>query len=162
MVPAENLIDEDNHGWTYTKQLLGTGPWLKTFTTFDGRSGGELNLAGTPATLLAGPGPALPAIRKALGAMQCALELTCDYVRTRKQYGQPLSDFQALRHRQADMAIDTEQARSIVQRGLLALIEGPDAERSAMAAAVKARTAQAAMFVCRLRHPTARRQRHDR
>jgi alkylation response protein AidB-like acyl-CoA dehydrogenase len=74
--------------------------------------------------------------------------MTRDYLLTRKQYGQLLGDFQALRHRLADMFIETEQARSIILTGLEALVEAPAERRAALAAAVKARTAQAGLFVC--------------
>lgn len=139
---------------------------LKSFTTIDDRSGGELRLDDTPATLLAAK--AQPALREAfdhglmleaaeaVGAMERAFELTRDYLLTRRQYGQYLAEFQALRHRIADMFIELEQARSIVLRGLEALgvdaggrAGGGDADRrAALASAVKARVAQAGMFVC--------------
>ncbi|MDG2003754.1 MAG: acyl-CoA dehydrogenase [Novosphingobium sp.] len=133
---------------------------LKCFTTFDSRSGGELALDDTPATLLARPAIAELALFAALdhalvlesaemiGAMDHAQELTRDYILTRKQYGQAIGDFQALRHRIADMFIESEQARSIVLRGLAALAGGELSERAAMAAAVKAHVAEAALFVC--------------
>jgi len=133
---------------------------LKCFTTFDGRSGGELALDGTPAVLVARPATAEPALMAALdhalvleaaevlGAMEHAQEITREYLLTRRQYGQPIGEFQALRHRIADMFIDTEQARSILLRGLAALAGGTPGERAAMAAAVKAKVAEAALSVC--------------
>lgn len=51
---------------------------------------------------------------EALGAMESAIELTRDYLMTRKQFGQPIGTFQALQHRFADLMIEMEQARSIV------------------------------------------------
>ena len=133
---------------------------LTTYTTFDNRSAGTLQLDRTPAGLLASPETTHPALAatldlrlvlesaEALGAMERALELTRDYLLTRKQYGQLIGDFQALRHRLADMFIETEQARSLILRGLGAVVEGDAAQRARIAAAVKARTAQAALFVC--------------
>ncbi|WP_370159823.1 acyl-CoA dehydrogenase family protein [Limimaricola soesokkakensis] len=50
----------------------------------------------------------------ALGAMETARGLTGDYLKTRKQFGQPIGKFQALQHRAADMLIEIEQARSAV------------------------------------------------
>ena len=140
-------------------ELLALGAPLRGYTTVDDRSGGELRLASTPATLLAGAGAARPALMaaldgalvlesaEALGAMEHALELTRDYLLTRKQYGQLIGDFQALRHRLADMFIETEQARSIMLCGLEALTEASPGRRAALAAAVKARVAQAGLFV---------------
>jgi hypothetical protein len=49
-----------------------------------------------------------------LGAMETARRLTGDYLKTRKQFGQPIGKFQALQHRAAEMLIEIEQARSAV------------------------------------------------
>ncbi len=110
----------------------------------------------TPATLIAAD--ALAAIEyaidcehvvesaEAVGVMQTAFELTRDYLNTRQQYGQLIGQFQALQHRLADMFIELEQSRSVVLRGLDALVRGgPD--RSAMAAACRVKVAQAGHFV---------------
>ncbi len=118
---------------------------LTTHTTFDDRSAGTLQLDRTPAGLLAAPETAHPALAatldlrlvlesaEVLGAMERALELTRDYLLTRKQYGQLIGDFQALRHRLADMFIETEQARSLILRGLGAVVDGDAAQRARIA-----------------------------
>jgi alkylation response protein AidB-like acyl-CoA dehydrogenase len=49
----------------------------------------------------------------AVGSMQALLHQTVSYLQQRKQFGQPLGQFQALRHRVADMAVQVEQARSM-------------------------------------------------
>ncbi|MFC3614447.1 acyl-CoA dehydrogenase family protein [Lutimaribacter marinistellae] len=49
-----------------------------------------------------------------MGAMQSAVELTRDYLMTRKQFGRPIGTFQALAHRFSDLLIELEQARSAV------------------------------------------------
>jgi alkylation response protein AidB-like acyl-CoA dehydrogenase len=132
---------------------------IRAFISVDDRPSGELLLDGTPATLFAEGAAAEAVIREAfdyglvgesaeaVGAMQRAMEITRDYLMTRKQYGKLIGEFQALRHRLADMFIEVETARSIVLRGLEALENDPPAERSAIAAAVKARTAQAGLYV---------------
>ena len=51
---------------------------------------------------------------EALGAMDTAVELTRDYLTTRKQFGRPIGTFQALAHRYSDLLIEMEQARSAV------------------------------------------------
>jgi alkylation response protein AidB-like acyl-CoA dehydrogenase len=49
---------------------------------------------------------------EAVGVMERLLEMTAEHLRTRRQFGQPIGNFQALQHRAADMAIAIEQARS--------------------------------------------------
>ncbi len=49
-----------------------------------------------------------------LGAMETAVELTREYLMTRKQFGRPIGTFQALAHRFSDLLIELEQARSAV------------------------------------------------
>ncbi|MEY2928388.1 MAG: acyl-CoA dehydrogenase protein [Pseudomonadota bacterium] len=133
---------------------------LQIYGTFDDRTGGDLRLRRSPAIMLATPGATAPVLCAALdlrlilesaemlGAVERAQEMTRDYLLTRKQYGHLIGDFQALRHRLAEMFIETEQARSIILRGLGVLVDGDPAARALMAAAVKARVAQAALFVC--------------
>jgi alkylation response protein AidB-like acyl-CoA dehydrogenase len=129
---------------------------LRDYLYFDMRPAGDLVLAATPARLIAAD--ALAAIEyaidcehvvesaEAVGVMNTAFELTREYLNTRQQYGQLIGQFQALQHRLADMFIELEQARSVVLRGLDALVRnGPD--RSAMAAVCRVKVAQAGHFV---------------
>lgn len=51
---------------------------------------------------------------EALGLMEAIRLLTTDYLKTRKQFGQPIGKFQVLQHRMADVLIEIEQARSAV------------------------------------------------
>ena len=136
----------------------------KSYETIDGRQGAELLLDATPATLLLEGDAARVALAEAmdrtlvlesaeaLGAMEAAFHMTRDYLTTRKQYGQLIGEFQALRHRLADMFIEMEQARSILQVGLAGLAMGGAGanaeERARLAAATRARVAQAGLFVC--------------
>lgn len=129
---------------------------VREYLLFDKRPAGDLVLEGTAATLIAEDAEA--AIRRAIdcehvvesaeavGVMQTAFEQTRDYLNTRKQYGQLIGQFQALQHRLADMFIELEQARSVVLRGLDALVRD-EADRSAMAAACRVKVAQAGHFV---------------
>ncbi|MCL2338174.1 MAG: acyl-CoA dehydrogenase family protein [Firmicutes bacterium] len=52
----------------------------------------------------------------ALGIAEGALEYAKDYVKTRKQFGRPLSDFQAIRFMLADMATRVDASRLLVYR----------------------------------------------
>jgi alkylation response protein AidB-like acyl-CoA dehydrogenase len=84
---------------------------------------------------------------QSLGAMDAALWLTRDYLRARKQFGQPLAAFQALQHRMADMLIETELARSMLFQALAALEASDPATRRRGVSAAKVQNAEAGMFV---------------
>ena len=58
---------------------------------------------------------------EAVGAMEGAIDVTAEYIKTRKQFGVAIGTFQALQHRMADMAIELVQARSAVYRALQSL-----------------------------------------
>ena len=47
---------------------------------------------------------------EAVGVMDKTLDITAEYMNTRKQFGVAISSFQALRHRQADMKMQLELA----------------------------------------------------
>lgn len=84
---------------------------------------------------------------EATGAMEKALAVTVEHLKTRKQFGVTLSTFQALQHRVADISIALEQARSAVLLGLAGL-EGDDpCARARAAAAAKVRVSESAAFV---------------
>ena len=51
---------------------------------------------------------------QALGMAQRALDDVLAYVKERKQFGQPIGTFQALRHRLADLATEIEATRTLV------------------------------------------------
>ncbi len=62
-----------------------------------------------------------------LGGASLALETAQAYLQSRRQFGRPLSDFQGLQFRLADMATNLEAARLMVRRGALALDAGDPA-----------------------------------
>ncbi len=83
---------------------------------------------------------------EAVGAMATVTDQTVEYLKTRQQFGQPLSKFQVLQHRLVDMSVSTEEARAIVHAALQALDDkAKDAQRLVWMAKVK--TAQCARFV---------------
>jgi hypothetical protein len=53
-------------------------------------------------------------IAEGVGLARTVLDLTAEYLRTRRQFGQPIGRFQALAHRMADLAIRHEQAQSLL------------------------------------------------
>ena len=63
---------------------------------------------------------------QAVGAAGAALDATTAYVEERDQFGQPIGDFQALRHTVADMQTSLEAARSLLYRAAAAVAEDRD------------------------------------
>ncbi|MEZ5740590.1 MAG: acyl-CoA dehydrogenase family protein [Burkholderiaceae bacterium] len=109
------------------------GLTMHSMRTVDGYRAADLALANVPAKLLGEAGKAFEAIDEAvdfgcmlvcaesIGAMSFANETTLEYLKTRKQFGQPIGAFQALQHRMVDMTVSTQQARSMVFMGADAL-----------------------------------------
>lgn len=50
---------------------------------------------------------------EAVGTLRAVLEATCEYARTRQQFGKPLSSFQVIAHRLVDMFTQVELTRSL-------------------------------------------------
>lgn len=64
---------------------------------------------------------------EAVGAMAALCDATLEYLKTRKQFGKPLGDNQALQHRMVDMFIAVEEARSSALHGTL-MVDAEDAD----------------------------------
>jgi len=104
------------------------GVTLRSYATQDGARAAEIKLAGVRVgkdALIGAQDAALPIIERAVdyaiaalcaeavGTMAALNEATLEYIKTRKQFGQPIGRFQALQHRMVDMLMATEQARSM-------------------------------------------------
>ena len=149
------------HGWILNavtqagEQVLlhvsreASGADIVDTPTLDGTRCARLTLQDAPATLLAHGSAAERAIERGLqwgtaalcahaaGAMARLLELTADYLRTRRQFGQPLAAFQALQHRVADMLVNREMALAMAHVAAAALAEPDTRERARMLAHAK-------------------------
>jgi alkylation response protein AidB-like acyl-CoA dehydrogenase len=65
-----------------------------------------------------------------LGGARACLEAARNYMKERKQFGQPLAEFQALQFKLADMATELEAARLLLQRAAAALdAQSPEATK---------------------------------
>lgn len=94
------------------------------YAMIDGGPAGEVFFDDTPADLImenaqtalqtALDRGALALCAEALGAMVVVQDMLVDYIKTRTQFGQALGTFQTLQHRAINLAIEIEQARSIV------------------------------------------------
>jgi alkylation response protein AidB-like acyl-CoA dehydrogenase len=87
------------------------------------------------------------ACAEALGIMTVLLEETGAYVKTRKQFGVAIGQFQVLQHRLADMLMRVEQVRSMTYLAATSVEVEDAAERRRVMAAAKAIVSQAARFV---------------
>lgn len=86
-------------------------------------------------------------VAHAAGAMDRLIEVTVDYLKTRKQFGQPLAVFQTLQHRLADMLIAKEMALSMAYVAVSALTEPDEKRRTKMIASAKMEVARAGRYV---------------
>jgi len=132
-----------------------TGLARDGYRTFDGGRAARVALDATPAVPLgeAGTdrtstvagvldGARIAACNEALGTMEVALSTTSGYLKTRKQFGVPLSTFQSLTFRAADMYVSLEMARSVTLWATMVLAAasdgGPDENREVAEAASRA------------------------
>ncbi|MBL8288061.1 MAG: acyl-CoA dehydrogenase family protein [Rubrivivax sp.] len=115
------------------------------YPTQDGARAGEVKLSGANAALLIEDGHAALEgavdigicgfCAEAVGLMDRFVELTAEYMNTRKQFGVAIASFQALRHRMADIKMQLELARSMSYFATLKLGEAAPARRRAVSQA---------------------------
>lgn len=126
------------------------GVTRRGYPTVDGLRAAEVtlsNVAVTADALIGEAGRGLTLIERvvdiaiaalaaeAVGAMAAMHELTVDYLKTRKQFGVPIGNFQVLQHRAADMLIALEEARSLaLLASMMAEDPNPTERRRAIAA----------------------------
>lgn len=84
---------------------------------------------------------------EAVGIMAALNDTTLDYLKTRKQFGQPIGRFQALQHRMVDMVIATEQARSMTILAAVKIVASDPVERLKYLSGAKAYVGLAARTV---------------
>src|SRR5262249_43387066 len=84
----------------------------------------RLEFAGVVATPLGSPGAAWPALAQTLdqagamlanemvGGLGKVLEMSVEYAKSRVQFGRPIGSVEAIKHKCADMLVETEAAKS--------------------------------------------------
>jgi alkylation response protein AidB-like acyl-CoA dehydrogenase len=137
------------------------GVGVRAYPTVDGQRAAEIDFDGVavPADALLGEldkgfaaledaigRAAIALCAEAVGIMDTLLHKTVEYTKTREQFGQPISRFQALQHRMADMFIECQQARSMLLMAALHVDAGRG-DVATLASAAKARIGQAARRV---------------
>jgi pimeloyl-CoA dehydrogenase small subunit len=118
-------------------------------STQDGRRVAEIAFAGAKATPIGDPENGLAVIERtvdeaiaalcaeAVGMMAEMHAITVDYLKTRKQFGRAIGEFQALQHRSVDMFVALEQARSMALYATMMACETDAAARSRAMSAAK-------------------------
>lgn len=132
------------------------------YPSMDGQGGADLRFNGVRVdhdASVGGPDHGLAALELGIGhgiAAQCAaaagamerlIEITRDYLTTRRQFGQPLAAFQALQHRLAEMLVQKECALSMAYVAAKALDEPHLPARRRMLSGAKVIVARAARYV---------------
>jgi len=84
---------------------------------------------------------------EAVGAMDEAMAITMEYLKTRRQFGTTIGSFQALQHRAADMLVAIEQARGITMFATVACDSADADERTRAVSAAKYRVGNSAKFI---------------
>src|SRR5262249_51879839 len=108
------------------KLLLATDKTSRrSYRQFDGCAAAEVEFAAADSITLASGDAAQKAwlagttaarvgrFAEGVGLSRTVLDMTAEYLRTRKQFGQPIGRFQALAHRMADLLTECEQAQSL-------------------------------------------------
>ena len=124
----------------------------KQYNLIDGSIACELTLNDTPATTMEGTFNDLMSVvnltkiaacAEMVGLMELLLEDTLTHVKTREQFGRPLSKMQVIQHRLADAHISLELCRSHLLR--MAASNETDANYAQMTAGSKAYISRAAV-----------------
>lgn len=119
------VVPADSHG------LL-----LQPLPLLDGRGAASITLQSCKAELLAEPAPgalaaaydqtmllaSLAVAADSVGIMQGALDLTLEYLKTRKQFGVTLGQHQVLQHRAVDMYIRLAESESVVRQAMRSMM----------------------------------------
>ncbi|MEW9556110.1 acyl-CoA dehydrogenase family protein [Nonomuraea sp. NPDC050783] len=176
--PPRTAARRDGDGWRLTGRKTGVlhpGPALVTADeglflveapaaapeyTSTGEPAATLTLDGIPAERVAGPEAAADARRlytaaiaaQASGVLAGALELTTGYIRTRRQFGRALAEFQAVTMQIADVYIAGRALDVAMWSAVWRLGAGLPAEEDLALAAYHAAEAVKALHTCQHLH----------
>ena len=138
------------------------GVTIKGYATQDGQRAADIRFEGVEVGADAVLGDAengLPLVERvvdearaamcaeAVGAMDESLKSTVEYLKTRKQFGVPIGQFQTLQHRAADMFVALEQARSMSFFATMASDFEDASERAKAIAAAKVQIGKSLKFI---------------
>ena len=149
IVPARvsGAVDDAAGIALFLVERKATGVATRGYPTQDGARAAEVSFSSAPATLLVEAGKGFAALEhaidigiaavcaEAVGLMDKLVDVTVEYMNTRKQFGVTIASFQALRHRIADVKMQLELGRSMSYFASLKLNEAPEPRRRALAQA---------------------------
>ncbi len=128
------------------------------YSTQDGLRAAEISFSGVKAeAMLSLDG--FPAIARtideataflcaeAVGAMAEMHAITVDYMKTRKQFGRAIGEFQVLQHRAVDMLVQVELARSMALYATMMASDDDSAERGRAISAAKVQVGRSGKMV---------------
>lgn len=138
------------------------GLQARAISTIDGQRAAIVTLNGARATEAERIGPegealsllervideaAAAACAEAAGINRTVLEMVCDYLRTREQFGVKIGSFQALQHRAVEMFVEAELSKSVAMMASIKAGDPDDVERKSAISAAKAQLAVSGKFV---------------
>ncbi|MDA1308798.1 MAG: acyl-CoA dehydrogenase family protein [Proteobacteria bacterium] len=128
------------------------GVTLRSYPTIDGLRASEVTLEAVQVgadAILGTVGGAMPVIEavvdracvllcaEAAGAMDAAVTLTVDYMKTREQFGRPIGTFQVLQHRAVEMLGAKDFSRALTYRAASVVDVADPRERARAVSAAK-------------------------
>jgi len=154
---------DDPDGITlFLVNAASNGVARRAYPMRDGTRAAEISLSGVEVgeqDVLGEVGAGFPVIERvveagiaataaeAVGAMETMQAMTLEYLKTRQQFGRPIGQNQALRHRATEMLMELERGRSMAMLAAM-MVEEPDpAERAHNIAMAKVGVGQASKFV---------------
>lgn len=159
---SARVLDEQEKIGLFVVEPAATGVAIRPFETIDGQRGGELILSEVAISTEAALGDgsdatgaleqaldlaAAVSCAEAVGAMRCVNQLTTDYLRSRKQFGEPIGKFQALQHRLANMYMAEQRSISAVTMLQYALQNSSPQEREYAVSAAKVQIDKCARYI---------------
>ena len=147
---AGGRCDRDGIG-LFVVNADGPGVTRRGYPTQDGLRAAEVAFAGAPAVALGDPESGFDAAERvvheaiaalcaeAVGVMAEMHGTTVDYLKTRRQFGRAIGEFQVLQHRAVNMFVSLEQARSMA---LYATMMSSDDDAAARRRAISAAKVQ--------------------
>ncbi len=138
------------------------GVLTRDYPNIDGPTASEVyfeNVSVPAANLIGAEGKALPlvervidevtvaAMAEACGVMEKLHSLTLEYTQGRKQFGQPIAQFQVLQHRMVDMFIQLQQSISMTYMATMKVSSDDAVERAKAVSSAKVQVARACKFV---------------